>query len=63
MPNNSITEAQALVVAMRSIVGLQDEKKVVWYEDYFLQANIRGIGVGTHNLYELETELASRDMV
>ncbi|MBC7504086.1 hypothetical protein H7169_03870 [Candidatus Gracilibacteria bacterium] len=35
LPNNTITEAQALAVVIRSAYGMQDESGKLWYSEYF----------------------------
>lgn len=35
MPNDNITEAQAITVVVRTLEGFKDETLDPWYKDYF----------------------------
>ena len=35
MPNNNMTEAQGITIAMRSLYGIQDETITPWYKTYY----------------------------
>jgi hypothetical protein len=43
MPNNNITEAQALTVVVRSLYGKMDETMSPWYKGYFMKAKDIGL--------------------
>lgn len=38
MPNNTLTEAEALTILARSQTGFEDETGARWYEGYFQKA-------------------------
>jgi hypothetical protein len=43
MPQNPITEAQALTIVVRSLYGYQDETVLPWYNEYFSIAQNIGL--------------------
>ena len=43
MPNNLITEAEALTVTIRSLMGMQDENKTPRWSEYYAMGEWLGI--------------------
>ncbi len=60
LPSNSITEAQALAVVIRSAYGMQDESGKPWYSEYFSIGKELGI-ITTETLSSIDRSPITRE--
>jgi hypothetical protein len=60
MPKNSITEAEALVVIMRSLEGMMDESGDPWYGAYYDRAYELSV-IGDENIDTLVNTRITRE--
>ncbi len=60
MPNQNITEAEALAVIIRSVFWFQDESWALWYEAYFTKAQEVWL-LTDETLTSVNTQAISRD--
>ncbi|USN55714.1 MAG: hypothetical protein H6765_03875 [Candidatus Peribacteria bacterium] len=56
MPNNLITEAEALTVTIRSVMGMQDETGTPWWKEYYEIGKWLNI-IDNEGVYDLDTPI------
>lgn len=61
LPRNTITEAEALAVVIRSLEGFLDEGGDLWYEEYFLRASDLGIIDSSESLSAMGNKKITRE--